>query len=219
MSIKLHGAALSPFVRKARIVLALKGVDYEPVHVDPANLPDGFEKMSPMRRIPVLEVDGQYLPDSAAICAYLEDTFPATPLYPKDAFEHGRVVWLQRYIDYDLAQYTTFHVFRNRVILPLIGKECDETRVQKALTEKLPAMFAYLNDELTGKTYLVGDSMTVADIALASQMVNFAHGGETLDADKYPALAAHIERMHALAPFAKTIEKESAFVANVRGGQ
>ena len=63
----------------------------------------------------------------------------------------------------------------------------------------------------------MGNSMTVADIALASQMVNFRHGGEVVDPAKYPNLAGHTERMHALEPFAKTIEKESGFIQKVLG--
>ena len=69
----------------------------------------------------------------------------------------------------------------------------------------------------TTNAFLVGDSMTVADISLASQLVNFKHGGEIIDPAKYPNLAAHTERMHALEPFAKTIEKESGFIQKVMG--
>ena len=217
MTIKLYGAALSPFVRKTRVVLALKGVDYEAVHIDPNNPPEGYEKISPMKRIPALEVDGQYLADSAAICAYLEKVYPEPALYPTAPLELGRVIWFQRYVDYDLAMRCTFAVFRNRVVMRLIGKECDEEKVQHALANTIPPLFAYLDKELEGREFLVGDSMTVADIGLASQLVNFKHGGEIVDPAKYPNLAAHTERMHALEPFAKTIEKESGFIQKVMG--
>src|SRR3546814_7571709 len=42
MSMKVYGAILSPFVRKTRVVLALKGIEYQPVHVDPDNKPEGY---------------------------------------------------------------------------------------------------------------------------------------------------------------------------------
>ena len=58
MSIKLYGAILSPFVRKTRVFLALKGLDYEAVNVDPNSPPEGYEKLNPLRRIPAIEVDG-----------------------------------------------------------------------------------------------------------------------------------------------------------------
>ncbi|EKF73890.1 transferase [Alcanivorax hongdengensis A-11-3] len=217
MTMKLYGAALSPFVRKTRVVLALKGLEYESVHVDPNNPPPDYEKISPMKRIPALEVDGQYLADSAAICAYLERIQPQPALYPSDPMAYARTLWFERYIDYDIAANCTFGVFRNRIIMPLIGKTCDEDKVQHYLAEKIPPLLAYLDRELEGREYLVGDSLTIADIAMGSQMVNFRHGGECVDPQRYPNLAAHTERMHALAPFAATIEKESAFIEKVRG--
>lgn len=215
MTIKLHGAALSPFVRKTRVVLGLKNIAYQSVHVDPTNLPEGFERISPMRRIPVLEVNDTFLADSAAICVWAEGHQPSPSLYPSDPLLHARCVWFERYADYDLAVNTTFSVFRNRFLMPLIGKPGNEERVNKALHEVLPGMFEYLESQLQDRPYLCGEHMTVADIAVASQMVNFAHGGERLDPERYPAFAAYLDTLHALPPFAETIAKESAFVQQV----
>lgn len=218
MPLKLYGAALSPFVRKTRVVLALKGIDYEPVNVDPNNTPEGFEKISPMKRIPALEVDGKYLADSAAICGFLEKYQPDPALYPADPWEYGQALWFQRFADYDLAMRSTFAVFRNRIIMPLLGKTSDEEQVEHALQTTIPPLFTYLDQQLHGNDYLAAGTLTIADIALASQMVNFVHGGEQVDEQRYPNLAAHTQRLHALAPFAKTIEKESAFIEKVLGG-
>lgn len=218
MSMKLYGAILSPFVRKTRVVLALKGLDYEPVHVDPNNKPEGYEKISPLKRIPALEVEGRYLADSAVICAYLEKVHPRTALYPEDPYEYARTLWFEKYADYEISANCTFAVFRSRIVMRLMGRECDEAMAQKALTETIPPLFEYLDGELDGKEYLAGGRLTVADIALASQLVNFKHGGETVDAARYPNLAAHAERMHALEPFAKTIEKETGMINKFLGG-
>ena len=217
MPMKLYGAVMSPFVRKTRVVLALKGLDYEAVHVDPNNKPEGYEKISPLQRIPALELDGRYLADSAVICAYLEKTHPEPALYPSDPFQYARTLWFEKYADYELAPHCTFTVFRNRIVKRLMGQDCDEEAIAKALESRIPPMLDYLEQELDGREYLVGDSLTVADIAVASQLVNFRHGGETVDAGRYPNLAAHTERMHALAPFASTIEKESGFISKMLG--
>ncbi|MEQ3635017.1 glutathione S-transferase family protein [Alcanivorax sp.] len=217
MSIKLYGAALSPFVRKTRVALALKGIEFEAVHIDPNDPPEGYEKISPMKRIPALEVDGQFLADSAAICAWMDKIQPEPALYPSDAMEMGQVIWLERFIDYDLAMRCTFAVFRNRIVMRLLGKDCDEEKVQHALSTTIPPLFVYLEKTLKDREFLVGESMTVADIALASQMVNFRHAGEQVDPATYPNLSAHIERMHALPPFAQAIKNESGFVQKVLG--
>lgn len=215
---KLYGAALSPFVRKARVYMHEKGIEFESVHIDPNNPPADYAEINPLKRIPALEHDGRYVADSAVICQYLEQLNPENPLYPSDPYEYARCLWFEKYADYEIARNCTFVVFRQRIVMPLIGRECDEAKIEQALAETFPPLFGYLNEQLEGKDYLAGDMMSVADIALASQMVNLRHGGERVDADKYPHLAAHTDRMHARAPFAKAIEKESAFVDKVRNG-
>lgn len=217
MTMKLYGAALSPFVRKTRVFMQEKGIDFEAVHIDPNAAPDDYEQINPLKRIPALEHEGRYLGDSAVICSYLEQIHPDPSLYPEDPYERARCLWFEKYADYEIARDCTFAVFRNRVVMRLLGKECNEERVQKALNETVPPLFRYLNSELEGKTFLAGDKLTVADIAVASQLVNFRHGGEAIDAELYPNLHAHIERMHSRPAFAKAIEKESAFVDKVRG--
>jgi glutathione S-transferase len=215
MAMKLYGAALSPFVRKTRVFMQHKGIDFEAVHVDPNNPPDDYAKINPLKRIPALEHDGRFLADSAVICQYLERIHPDSPLYPSDPYEYARCLWFEKFADYEVARDCTFAVFRNRIVMRLIGKECNEELVQKALAEKVPPLFEYLNGELEGREFLVGDQMSIADIALASQLVNFSHGGEKVCPDSYPNLAAHTARMHELTHFAKAIEKESGFVSKV----
>lgn len=217
MALKLYGAALSPFVRKTRVFLAEKEIDYDAVHIDPNNPPEDYARLNPLKRIPALEDGERTLADSAVICAYLERRHPEPALYPEDAYEYARTLWFEKFADYEIAVNCTFAVFRNRVVMKLIGRECDEEKVQRALTEKLPPLMDYLEGELGERQYLVGDRLTVADIALASQFVNLQHGGESVDASRWPKMAAWVERMHARPTFRTQIEKEVGFVRKVTG--
>lgn len=216
MELKLYGAALSPFVRKARIFMQEKDIPFDNIHVDPMNLPADYEKLNPLKRIPVLQHGDRTLADSAVICRYLESLFPETPLYPTDPWEQARCSWFEKFADYEIGRDCTFVIFRNRVLMPLTGRPCDEDKIAHSLEHLMPPLFRYLEQELTGREYLVGNSMTIADIALASQCVNLRHGGEQVDANRYPNLAALIERMHARPAFAAAISKESSFVDKVR---
>ena len=77
MKLKLYGAMLSPFVRKVRMILALKNIDYEiDTNVSPLGVPEGYEKIHPLKKIPalVIEDDGRELAlaDSSAIAAFIE---------------------------------------------------------------------------------------------------------------------------------------------------
>lgn len=212
MSLKLHGAALSPFVRKTRVFLAEKGIGYKAVHVDPFTMPAEYSQLNPLRRIPALEDDDHVLADSAVICLYLERKYPDPALYPSDDYQFARALWLEKYADYEIAPNATFAIFRNRVVMKLAGKPSDEDKVQKALTEKLPPLLDYLEGEIEGKDWFCGDQFSIADIAVASQFVNMAHGGETIDSNRWPAMAAYVDKVHTLPCFSQHIEKEKGFV-------
>ena len=82
----------------------------------------------------------------------------------------------------------------------------------------IPARFAYLDKELTGKKFFVGDTVTIADIAVASFFVNYAHAGGSLDAGLYPNLASFVDRMHTRPSFEQFITAEKAFLAKALQG-
>ena len=67
MAFKILGAALSPFVRKTRVFFAEKGIPYDQDPVIPFAPPADWKTKSPLGRIPCLEHDGRFLPDSSVI--------------------------------------------------------------------------------------------------------------------------------------------------------
>lgn len=198
MSLTVYGAPLSPFVRKVRLFLAEKNMDYQLEIILPFGQPTWYRELNPLGRIPAMR-DGDFtLADSSVICQYLDDKHPERPsLLGQSAEQRARVRWLEKYADYELAPLCTFSVFRNRALKPSMGQSCDEAAVQKALHEKLPTHFDYLEQTLGSADYLVGDSLTLADLALACQLINMQHGGEQLDAQRWPNLSAHYARITA----------------------
>ncbi len=75
---------LCPYVQRAAIVLAEKGVPYERRDIDLAAKPDWFLAVSPLGKTPVLLAGGAALFESAVICEYLDETH-ALRLHPSDA--------------------------------------------------------------------------------------------------------------------------------------
>lgn len=72
----------SPYCARVRMAFALKGIEYETVPVaftEIASIGAGTFKA-----VPVIEHDGKFIQDSQAIAAYLDETFPAHPVLPKD---------------------------------------------------------------------------------------------------------------------------------------
>jgi glutathione S-transferase len=89
MPLKLVSHHLCPYVQRAVIALAEKGVAHERAYVDLADKPQWFRAISPLGKVPLLVVGDDVLFESAVICEYLDET--ATPrLHPEDALERAR---------------------------------------------------------------------------------------------------------------------------------
>lgn len=81
--LRLVSHHLCPYVQRAVISLTEKGVPFERATIDLADKPDWFKAISPLGKVPLLDVDGRVLFESAAILEYLEDTV-APALHPAD---------------------------------------------------------------------------------------------------------------------------------------
>ena len=97
---ELYGALASPYVARVILFARLKGID-----LPPAEVPGGwsgspeYKALSPIGKIPALNVDGQCIPESETICEYLEDTYPDTPGLPADAFGRAQSRTISRIVD------------------------------------------------------------------------------------------------------------------------
>lgn len=89
MSLHLISHPLCPYVQRAAIALAEKGVAFDRTDIDLANKPDWFLRLSPLGKTPVLVVDGTPIFESAVILEYLEEA-QANPLHPGDPLERAR---------------------------------------------------------------------------------------------------------------------------------
>ena len=188
----LYGSGLSPFVRKVRVALAEKGIAYEHDPVIPGNPDPTFRAMSPLGKIPAFRDGDRSMCDSSIICQYLERTHPTPPLFPQDAYDYARALWFEEYADTALVEVVGGKIFFPRVVAKmLMGKEPDEAAIQKVIDEELPPRFDYLESKIDGP-YLVGDRLTVADIAVTSPLVNLRLAGVSLDAARWPKLARYV---------------------------
>lgn len=210
----VHGAILSPFVRKVRVALAEKGIEYDLIPVMPMGQTPEYLKMSPLGKIPCYQEGDFILPDSSCIVAYLERKQPQPALYPSDPKTFGRCLWYEEYADSRLVE-AGGGIFFNRVVRQRVLKQApDEAVVAKSLAA-LPALFDYLEGEIGDREFLVGGRFTVADIAVSSVLVNLEHAGETVDAARWPQLAAYGQRHHARPSFKAAIEEEKALLAKL----
>lgn len=83
MKLTLISHELCPYVQRAAIALAEKGVPFGRIDIDLANKPDWFLALSPTGRVPLLRVDDAVLFESAVIAEFVDETH-APPLHPAD---------------------------------------------------------------------------------------------------------------------------------------
>ncbi len=217
MALTLYGAILSPFVRKIRIQLAEQAIAYELVSQPPFNQPDWFYDISPLGRIPAIKDGDLVLADSAVIAQYLQETRNGPTLYGETPTDAAKVRWLEKYADYELAPQATFTVFRNRILMPATQNACDETAVQSALTDALPPLLGYLEEQLADRLYFVGDQLSMADIAVCSQLINMAHGGELIDELQWPNLSSLLSRVTSRSSVSALLPAEHQVIAQLTG--
>ena len=208
----LFGSTLSPFVRKAAAFATEKGLEFELKPTRIADTDPDFCSASPFRKMPALK-DGDYcLADSSAICHYLEAKHPEPALIPAEPQARGRVIWFDEFADTILFGCGQ-KVFFNRVVAPrFLGRPGDEAVAETALRDELPPILDYLETIVPGDGFLFGDSLTLADISVASPFANFRHLGVAFDAVKHPRTKAYVERILDRPSFKASIEREAAFL-------
>ena len=206
--IRIIGSFVSPYVRKVLACMNLKGLPYEVDPITPFYGNQEFERISPLRRIPVL-IDGDFhTSDSSVICAYLDEAYEGHALLPADPRDRARARWLEEFADSRLGDVFIWGLFYQKIVHPIVwGEPGDQARIEKSLSEDIPAALDYLEDELPGDGFIFGD-IGVADISIASFFRNGAYAGFDADAGRWPRTAAFVERTLGHPCFANLLQFE-----------
>lgn len=161
---ELYFAYPSTYSQKVLLGLYEKGVEFTPKLV---NLMDEAERekyreLYPIGKIPLLVGnDGRHIPESTIILEYIEDTFPEEPkLIPNDVEQARRVRFLDRMCDLYLNDQVVNIIFES--MKP--ENERNQELIDKS-SEQLGVLYGLLNEQLTDKKYLAGDTFTMADCA------------------------------------------------------
>ncbi|HEY8593102.1 MAG TPA: glutathione S-transferase family protein [Sphingomicrobium sp.] len=210
----LYGSSLSPFVRKVLAFAAEKGIELE---LQAGGIPRPtaeFLEASPFGKMPALRDEDFALADSSAIIHYLEAKQPEPALIPSDPQMRGKTIWFEEFADTILFACGA-KIFFNLVVAPrFLGRPGDPEVARNAELNDLPPVLDYLERVVPdGDGYLVGDQLTLADIAVSSPFANFRHTGTRVDPDRYPRTVAYVDRILARPSFAPWIERETEILA------
>lgn len=210
----IYGSSLSPYVRKVLAFAGEKGIEVDVQSTGFPNHSPQYLEASPFKKMPALR-DGDYtLADSSAIIHYLEAKYPEPALIPVEPRARGTTIWFDEFSDTILTSCGA-KMFFNRIVAPrFLGKPGDADAADAAERDELPPILDYLECVVPDAGgYLVGDSLTLADIAVASPFANFAHLECNIDPGRHGRVRAWVDSILSRPSFAPWIEREAQFLA------
>ena len=194
--ITLYDCSTAPSPRRARILLAEKGIRHETVQVDLRNgeqLGEAYRKINPQCTVPALRTEeGAMLTDNAAITAWAEARYPDPPLLGTTPIEKAEIAswnWRAEFeglLAIAEAMRNTSPALANRALagpanyaqIPELGKRG---------LERLQRFMVVLNERLEGRDYIAGNRFSVADITAVVAM-DFARIVKVKPGEQHPHL-------------------------------
>lgn len=191
MGIRLFYAHLTRSSRP-RWLLEELGVPYELTLIDLAKAehktPEHLAR-HPHGSVPVLEVDGVTMFESAAMITYLADRYPAANLAPATNAPE-RVHYVQWLFYAAVTAEVPIHAYSRATKLP--SDDPARTALFAEASEKLPTVLHTLDTALKGKAYLLGENFSAADVLIGSVLI-WANALELLK--EHPGLLEYCTRL------------------------
>ncbi len=194
--ITLYDCATAPSPRRARILLAEKGIAHQTVEVDLRNgehLGAAYRDVNPQCTVPALRTDeGLLLTDNAAITAYLEARFPQPALLGDTPQQKAEIASWHWRIEFEgllaiaEALRNSAPAMTNRALPGPVDYAQIPALAQRGLA-RVQQCFVMLNDRLEGRDFIAADRFSVADIT-AVVAVDFARVVKLKPGEQHPHL-------------------------------
>ena len=196
MSITLYDCATAPSPRRARILLAEKGISHATVQVDlrqGEQLGEAYRRINPQCTVPALITeDGTLLSDNAAITAYLEAAYPEPPLLGRSPQEKAEIASWQWRIEFEglmaiaEALRNSAPAMAGRALPGPVAYAQIPELAQRGLL-RVQQFFDTLNERLAGRDFIASERFSVADIT-AVVAVDFARIVKLKPGEAHPHL-------------------------------
>ncbi len=193
----LYDCATAPSPRRARILLAEKGVTHHTVQVDLKNgeqMGDAYRAINPLCTVPALVTeDGAVLTDNAAIAAFIEALHPQPPLMgttPQDKAEIASWQWRSEFEGL-LAIADTLRNSSPAMANRALPGPVDYAQIPELAQRgqaRVQQFFATLNARLEGRDFIAGNQFSIADIT-AVVAVDFARIVKVKPGEAHPHLS------------------------------
>jgi maleylacetoacetate isomerase len=201
---KLYNFSRSSASYRVRIVANLKGLTYDYVSI---NLMRGesrnpsYQTLNPQGRVPTLEDNGRLIPQSMAICEYLEETHPSPPVLPTDPYGRARVRALALAVACEI--HPTSGGRAQSYLTTLLNADADKRADwgRHWMTEGFREIETMLASSSETGRFCHGDTPTLADAFLIPQVYNAERSG--VDLAQFPTIRRIYEECNKLEAFAK----------------
>jgi len=213
MAIELYWGSGSPFAWRVMLTLEVKGLAYQSKLLEFSkgeHKTRAYLQLNPRGKVPTLK-DGDYVVnESLAIMSYLDRKYPEPPLFGKTPEETG-LIW--RFLTECEAYLVSAS---DKVVRPIFfGKGLDKVDEIQLGAQTVRQEFTQLNERLAGHHWLVGESITAADIGVFPIIQLFLRAAskdaaQPFDlgllplAQHYPNLARWTARIEALPNYQRT---------------
>ncbi|MDD1621617.1 MAG: glutathione S-transferase [Methylococcaceae bacterium] len=205
--ITLYGFAISNYYNKIKLALMEKEIAFIEEYVEPGQ-DEALLKMSPLGKIPFIKTTDGYLSESQAILEYLEDAFPAHPLYPADAFERAKCRELILHLELNVelvARRLAPEAYFGKTVSPEIKEEV-RTKLEVAL-KGLPRLMILA-------PYALGSRFTAADVVAWPHLQQVSSTtqkiyGKDLVVEHIPGIQAYIKTVESR-PYARQVAEDRA---------
>jgi glutathione S-transferase len=199
----LYDCATAPSPRRARILLAEKGMPYNCVQVDLKSgeqLGEAYRRINPQCTVPALVTEeGAVLTDNSAIAAYLEARHPEPPLLGRTPLEKAEIAGWQARTEFE-GLMAVAEALRNgspAMAGRALPGPVDHAQIP-ALAERglvrARQFFAMLDAHLTGRDFIATDRFSIADIT-AVVVVDFARAIKLKPVEEHAELRRWREAM------------------------
>lgn len=162
----LYHLSLSPFSRKVRVVLAEKALDFEMAVEKIWERRPEFLALNPACEVPVLvEEDGTAIAGSGVISEYLDEAYPQPPLLGETPAARAEVRRLVAWFDEKFDREVTRNLVGEKIQKRFLGLGEPNSVAIRAGHANLPVHLAYITWLTERRSWLAGDSFSLADIA------------------------------------------------------
>ncbi len=209
MSLTLYMHPLSSYCHKALIAFYENDTPFKAQSVDLSNDTEreNLRQLWPLAKFPLLRDDatGRTIPESTMIIEYLAQHYPGrTELVPKDAELAWQVRFGDRFYDLHVHQHLQKIVFDR--IIP--ADKRDPLGVEQA-REKLQIAYGMIDKDMKSKTWVVGDTYTMADCAASPALF---YAGKLVPFDQYKNLSAYFARLVERPSYARVLREAEPFM-------